>query len=292
MTPIRRRGLSWGIALVLMLTACARSPRQRQMIQPPLPPLPTVESPAAPRGAAAPGFIPDMGRRLPPTPEPPPGFQPVLAEQEGDTLGTLVVDARKAFAGVRDYACTFVKQERIGGRLLSEQTAQMLVREEPFSVYLRFVAPSLVAGQEVCYVAGRYGDRVRVRGNGLKGAFGFVTLPLDDPRITSQSRHSVAEAGLRSLIEQVATAHSELHGDTSQLEVSAARLYGRPCTRVALHLPEGSRQYGERGVIYFDRASKLPVRFEAYDRAGELLESYTYFDVRLNVGVPESAFQK
>jgi hypothetical protein len=235
--------------------------------------------------------MPDMGRR-PPTPEPPPGFQPVLAEQEGDTLGTLVADARKAFGGVRDYACTFIKQERIGGRLLPEQTAQMLVREEPFSVYLRFVAPSSVAGQELCYVAGSYGDRVRVRGNGLKGAFGFVTLPLDDPRVTSQSRHSVAEAGLRSLIDQVATAHSELRGDASQLEIGGVRLYGRPCTRVSLHLPAGSRQYGDRGVVYFDRESKLPVRFEAYDRSGELLESYTYLDTRRNVGVPDSAFQK
>jgi hypothetical protein len=282
--------------------ACARPPKSRQTIPAQFPPLPISEygapppgwRPVAPRsGEPLPAYVPGPNRHLPPTPtvEPPPALQQTFAEREGDTLGGLIADARQAFAGVRDYSCTFVKQERIGGRLESAQTAQMLVREQPFSVYLRFTAPSSVAGQEVCYIAGHQSDKVRVRGSGLKAALGFISLSLDDPRIRSQSRHSIAEAGLRSLIEQIASAHAAL-SDPLSVETRTVRVDGRPCSRVDFRMPQDPRLGVDRGIVYFDRESKLPIRFEGYSGNGELLESYTYLDLQLNVGLPDSAFSK
>ena len=50
-------------------------------------------------------------------------------------------------------------------------------------------------------------------------------------------------------------------------------------------------------LVYVDKETKLPVRFEAYDApkpgttTGELLEAYSYTDVKFNVGLGESAFE-
>jgi len=52
-----------------------------------------------------------------------------------------------------------------------------------------------------------------------------------------------------------------------------------------------------RSLIYFDQANHLPIRVENYDwpRAGgdpngALVESYSFVDLRLNVGLPASTF--
>src|SRR5262249_6246609 len=94
----------------------------------------------------------------------------------------LLADARQAFAGVRAYSCLFVKRERINGPLQPEQVTQMLCRNEPFAVHLKWVEPRSSAGQEVCYAAGQNQGMVRVRGAGLLGAIGFLSLDLNDPR--------------------------------------------------------------------------------------------------------------
>jgi hypothetical protein len=49
-------------------------------------------------------------------------------------------------------------------------------------------------------------------------------------------------------------------------------------------------------LVYVDKETKLPVRFEAFDQpksggtVGELFEAYSYSDLKMNVGLGESAF--
>ena len=57
--------------------------------------------------------------------------------------------------------------------------------------------------------------------------------------------------------------------------------------------------HAHRCVVYFDRQTKLPVRFEAYERprpdgppGGELLECYSYLGLRFNVNLPDETFDK
>jgi hypothetical protein len=173
----------------------------------------------------------------------------------------------------------------------------MNVRQEPFSVHLRFTSPSAQMGQEVCYVAGRHGGKLRVRGSGLKSALGFITLSLDHPRVRAQSRHTVAEAGIGNLIELIAALASERESDSST-EITAYHIDGRACTRVQLVLPDRPGRYAWRVRIYFDDETRLPVRFEAFDSPtpgepeGPLLERYTYSQLALNAGIAETTFNK
>ena len=50
-------------------------------------------------------------------------------------------------------------------------------------------------------------------------------------------------------------------------------------------------------VVYVDKETKLPVRFEAYDdpkpgaTTGELLEAYSFTDLKFNTGIGENVFE-
>src|SRR5205814_807574 len=94
----------------------------------------------------------------------------------------LLARARQAFAGVRDYTCTLIKQERIGGELQPVNVMSMMVRSQPFSIYLKWHQPKAQVGQEACYVAGRNDGKMRAKSPGLLGTVGFVSIEPDDPR--------------------------------------------------------------------------------------------------------------
>lgn len=230
---------------------------------------------------------------------PPPVVEPkclsesrTVSQLDVDPLPELIDAARDAYAPVNDYTCTFVKQERVQGRLLDRQTMAMSVRAEPFSVYLRFLGPESVAGQEACYVASRHPGQMRVKPAGWKAALGFVTLDLDDPRAMKHNRHTLADAGIGSLIEKIARNYSEVI-DADQrptLRLADCVLGQTCCTRVEIR-PAPQSNSERTSVVYFDHQSKLPIRFEAYTGSGELLEEYTYLDLKTNVCLTDCTFR-
>src|SRR5437899_1253652 len=112
----------------------------------------------------------------------------------------LVADAKQAYQGIRDYTCTMIKKERLNGQLQPDNVVRMKVRNLPFSVYLGWVAPKESAGQEACYVAGKNNGQMRVHSQGVLGVVGFVTMPVNDPRVLANTKHSITEAGIGNLI--------------------------------------------------------------------------------------------
>ena len=64
------------------------------------------------------------------------------------------------------------------------------------------------------------------------------------------------------------------------------------------HHAFNAQLYCYRCVVYFDKALKLPVRVEVYDwpapngnPKGELLECYSYVNLKFNVGLTDAAFE-
>ncbi len=94
----------------------------------------------------------------------------------------LIAEARSSFEKVTDYTCTLVKKERINGDLTPDHIIAMSVRNDPFSVDLRWLEPRGNVGQEACYVAGRNDGKMRVKSAGLLGAVGFLSIDPTDPR--------------------------------------------------------------------------------------------------------------
>ncbi len=247
----------------------------------------------------------------PPAPPPPAAPQPmdvpaptVPATAPSSPLDEplrLVGEAKKAFAEVRDYTCRLVKRERIDGRLQAQTIMVMHVRSAPFSVYFRWLEPQALVGQEACYVAGRNGGKMRVRPRGFLGAVGFVSLDPNDPRVRENSRHVITEAGIGHLIEQFTAGwDQERRWGLSQVQIAEYEYDHRRCIRVEVVHPTNPDQrfLHHRDVVFFDKETHLPIRMEAYDwprrpgDPGDLLETYSYTSLRLNVGLTDEVFNR
>ncbi len=221
---------------------------------------------------------------------------PVLVSQpaptgETDLLGFWITAARETFARVRDYQCTLTKRERIDGAMQEEQVATMKVRSQPFSVNVKFMAPRSVAGKEASYVAGKNNGMIKAKSGGALGLVGYVTMDPRDPKALRGTRHSITEAGIGNLIERLVAAHAQEIKRAVQITVAEVEFHRRNCVRFDVIDPRSDcvNQH-PRTLVYFDRETNLPIRYEAFDRRGDLVECFSYTDLRFNVGLTDAAF--
>ncbi|HTU91208.1 MAG TPA: DUF1571 domain-containing protein [Gemmataceae bacterium] len=251
-----------------------------------------------------------LGAGQPPTPAPSPGqpsaprpmdvAAPAAASPMDKPL-RLIHEAQTAYQNVRDYTCLLIKRERINGKLPPDNIIEMKVRTQPFSVYLRWLQPRGEAGQEVCYVAGKNDGKMRVRPKGMFGSFaGFVSLDLDDPRVRQTSRRNISEAGIGNMIERFARAweNERRLNLTTQVQVAEYEYNRRRCMRVETIHPNnaGGHFLYCRDIVYFDKETHLPIRLEFYDwprvagDPGQLVEVYSFANMRINVGLTDEVF--
>jgi Protein of unknown function (DUF1571) len=222
-------------------------------------------------------------------------LQPELA-------GKLIADAQASFSRVRDYVGLFYRQERVNGQMQPEQTIQIRVRQQPFSVHMKWLGPQKQAGQEAFFVAGKNNNQVKAKASGaLLSAMGFLSFDPTDPRIMATNRHPITEAGIGNLIERLTQGYEtekRLPPDQSVVTFADFKFLNKPVTRMeSAHQVNNGQFYCHRTVVYIDKETRLPVRFEAYDwphqggpQSGELLECYSFVDVKFNLGLNDAAF--
>jgi len=209
-----------------------------------------------------------------------------------------IADCQEQFRHVRDYTCTFVKRERIEGRLTAPHIIEMKARTSPNSLYFKFQQPN--RGREAIFVQGRYNGRIVAHDVGLgKLLAGTMHLDPQGSMAMEENRHPVTEAGIGTLIDTVARHWArELSPAESVLNFDpAARVGNRPCTVVESIHPRHRPDFLFHKVkLYIDPQLGLPVRFEAYDwprhpgAAPDLIEEYTYIDMKVNVGLRDHDF--
>jgi Protein of unknown function (DUF1571) len=208
--------------------------------------------------------------------------------------------ARTTYNAVRDYTCILTKRELIDGKLSPNTTMSMSVRTDPFSIRLKWLVPSELKGQEAIYVAGKHDGKINVRPPGLLAAVGFVLIAPTDPRVCKMSRHSITEAGIGGIIEQFGTGwEKEQRLNVTQVRVGTFDFDKRRCTRIeTTHPTNPDKSFVHyRSVVYFDQATNLPIRVEGYawpidDKPPELVEVYSFVNLKTNVGLPDSFFSR
>ena len=219
--------------------------------------------------------------------------------KSGDELSTMLAEARAALGKTRDYAGTYTRQERVNGKLGAEQVGEMKFRTKPAGVYVKFVRPEASAGMEVAYSAARNDGKVRFRPAGIAGRKGMPALAIDDPKFLAENRHPVTEWGMGPIVELIATTTAREKSLNNPVETFTAdfQFAGRNVTKYEIHTrrPHAFR-YAAKMVVFVDKETKMPVRFEAYGdpkpgtTAGELLEAYSFTDLKLNNGIGENSF--
>lgn len=227
------------------------------------------------------------------------GSPPVSEADEPITRALkAIADCRERYRAIQDYRCTFYKRERVDGRLTPTHVMSMKARTKPSSIYFKFISPT--PGREAIYVAGRNAGRVLAHDVGLgKLVAGTLNLDPRGSRAMDQCRHPITEAGIGPLIETVAK-HWALEmkpGETRVVFTEGVKVGQEICTMIESTHPSRHPSYQfHKVLLYISREHGLPIRFEAYDwpkKAGaapELMEEYTYHNLRTNVGLRDLDF--
>jgi len=209
-------------------------------------------------------------------------------------------DARKSSTAIKDYTAVLVKRERIDGELGEEQYLFLKLRHEPFSAYTYFMAPASLKGQEAIYIDGKNNGEIWAHGTGVqKTMFGTVSLNPTGRFAMRGQRYPITEIGMVNILNRVIeVGEKDLEYAESEVQIYRnATLNGRGCTCVQVtHPVPRSNFLFHIARIFIDDEWNLPVRYEAYDwpqrqgDAPELIEQYTYVNVKLNAGLKDADF--
>jgi hypothetical protein len=216
----------------------------------------------------------------------------VLKGDEAKTL--LLASARIAtarIAQVEAYTATFRKQERLGGKLGPENTLKMKVRNRPFAIYLKFLAPK--PGKEVVYAEGHHDNKVIAHnGDWTRKLVPRLAVAPDSALALADSRHPVTEAGLVHLANKLLAFRQKDIGDPhaqttlDRYTDTEGRLWLRSIHTHSVN--DGSRPFTKVEILY-DASTQFPLRIASYDwpapgQTGELelAERYAYDDLNLD----------
>ncbi|HYV36484.1 MAG TPA: DUF1571 domain-containing protein [Gemmataceae bacterium] len=203
----------------------------------------------------------------------------------------LIRQAQASYGMVNSYQCVLIAQERVSGKLLPENVMQLSFRKNPFSVYMKWIAPQDKVGQEVLFVYGQNQNRMQVMAAGFAKSFGWMNKEVNDPLVMQHSRHKITETGMGNLIERCTKCwEAERLQGLTEVRLNEYEYNKRRCVRIETwHTQKHPNFYCWRNVVYLDSESHLPVRMECYDwpqgngpQGGELLECFSYIDVNFN----------
>ncbi len=234
-----------------------------------------------------------------------------VAETREATLEEVLQMARDGLQQLEqkidDYTATMVKQERIGDTLREPETMDMKLQTRrvvdgetvrPMRVYLHFTAPSSMAGQEVIWSEGANDGKLVAHKGGLWNVM-RASLQPDSFLAMTGNRYPITQIGMTNLVRKLID-RGELDQQTASatVTITSGHLVGdRECNLIQVRHaePNGRPDDFSLAEIAIDAQRQIPLRYTAFGWPEEgteapLLESYTYLDVQLNVGLTDQDF--
>ena len=255
-----------------------------------------------PKGSTVePKVVPDAKRALPVTP---------IAAAHPLDRALLFADSALASmrSNVTDYTARMAKRERIKGVLSKTSFMDLKIRcprvdaqgqQVPFSIYMKFLQPRDASGREVLWVDGRDdGNLLAHQPGGIVGMRTFELSPTGMMAMQGQ-RYPIYEAGLENLIVKLIekASRDKAAGMCEVTYRDGLKLKNRPCSLIELVHKEKRAPYEfYKAQVVIDDELNLPVRYTAYDwpktpgAKPEILEQYTYINIKLNVGLTDKDF--
>ena len=237
-----------------------------------------------------------MGNKIPP-------LATMVAQPGEHPLAPAVRWAKMALVEIekiQDYSCTLVKRERIDGTLGEHEYMFTKIRQKPFSVYMYFLAPAKLKGQECLFVAGQNDGNLLGHPNGIRHKLiGTIRLKPDGALAMAGNRYPITELGLRRLVTRLIEVgeHDMKFGDCEVKMIAGAKVSGRDCTCIqVVHTARRKEFIFNMARIFIDDQLNVPIRYEAYDFPKEpggppvQLEEYTYVNLKLNNGFTDQDF--
>ena len=230
---------------------------------------------------------------------------PVLAAGQANEH-PLMPTLRWAYSGLgnaekmADYSATLAKRERINGKLNDYEYMFVKLRQKPFSVYLYFLGPPTLKGQEVIFVDGKNDGNLWAHTTGIRDTLvGTVSLKPEGVIAMKGQRYPLTELGILNLIRRLVEVGEQdiKYGECEVKFYKGAKINNRICTCIEVVHPVPRRNFlFHLARIFVDDELNLPIRYESYDwpkekgAAPELLEEYTYLNLKLNNGFTDADF--
>lgn len=207
--------------------------------------------------------------------------------------------SQAAMANVTDYQGVLTKRELIGNKLVTQQM-EIKLRQEPFSVYLKFREPD--PGREVLFVQGKNDNKLLAHaGSGLASIVGTVPLALDSSEAMKDNRYPLTMIGMKKMIDKIIETweYETQFGECEVKYYPNATLGNVQCRVVETSHPHPRRQFRYSLVrLYIEKETNLPVRCECWgfpqkpDEKAPLIEEYTYSSLRTNLGLRDFDFDR
>ena len=199
---------------------------------------------------------------------------------------------------IQDYSCVFTKRERVQGKLLDYEQIFLRVRHEPFSVYMYFMGPENVKGQQVTYVTGQNNGKLIAQPVGLKGIGGPYHLDPKGAFAMEGQRYPIMMTGFVNLTEQLINEgiRDRVHPQCTVKYYKGAKVDDRVCTVTEIEHPQLPHFQYHKARIFVDDELDVPIRFESYlwpttpGGPPQLLEDYTYSNLKFNNGFADADF--
>ncbi|MBK8915793.1 MAG: DUF1571 domain-containing protein [Phycisphaerales bacterium] len=229
---------------------------------------------------------------------------PLLALAQRDPAALIARGEQRLRETIRDYSCTFLKQELLPDGLTPVQEIRVLYREAPRSCFMTWQR-NVGEAKRVLWIEkpefvdddGRPVAKVEPGGAVLRLVLSEIMLPIHGAQAKKTSRRSIDEFGFRAMFELLArtNARARERGILDFRFDGEGEVDGRPTLIFRRLLPESL--VGEfpdaRMVMHLDREWLLPVAIYSHaDHAGnKLLGSYVLTQVKLNPGLDDDAFR-
>ncbi len=208
-----------------------------------------------------------------------------------------------------DYTARFVKQEVDASGVLGEETElHVKVRtrfrgegeQAPMQVYLKFARPESVNGREVVWVEDMNEGKMAVHENYFPLSLKTIWLDPNGFLAMQGQRYPISEVGLVRLVEKLIE-RGEVDRDNPDIKVTITRDHVVGDTpaeliQVRRSKPGGGTDDYSLAEIAIDPARQLILSYRSFGwpeesgAAAPLLESYSYYDVKTNVGLTDADF--
>ncbi len=211
---------------------------------------------------------------------------------------------------VVDYTAIMIRRERINGTLNDYEFLGVKVRNRkmengvikvPLSIYISFLKPSDLKGREAIYIENKNNGKLVVHEGGFKGKF-IPTVELDPNGMIAMrgQRYPITEAGVENLcVRLIEKGERDRKHAECLVNQTQVKLGERPGLLISVEHPERRPHFDfHKAEIFIDQELNVPTRYAAYywpsspGGQPEVIEEYTYQNVRLNIGLQDIDFDQ
>jgi hypothetical protein len=221
-----------------------------------------------------------------------------LLRQARQKPGQLFVQGLQNYAAqIKDYRCTMIRQERLGGSLTAEQQIEVAFLDEPYSVFFKWVKNPQKADR-LLYVKGKNEGKMLVAPVLVGWLTGAVLVDPVGKEARESGRRPVTEFGFKQMLERLAkpyeTGKLSDGGGFEDKFVGMVTVGGREALLIE-RLRRGETPKAKDVTagwrICLDSRDLMPLAITEFSADQNMLGNYVFTDIRYNTGLKAKDFE-